>query len=671
MLGEECTDTTTSFWHTVPVQLKRSLQPTILMQTLIVLLLVCSFFLRAGKGIESTWLMAVVAAACATLCVIGPTKKISQYFFGTGLLFLLWSAASLFTSSVSTYGLDEILRDASGFLLFLCVAQSADDRMTRRLSGLLTILLGVAWIVGACVYVLQPVSRFVGVFFHVLDVRDYWPNAWAEWLLLVWPVALWFLSTYSRWVRIVFVGVVMSGLLLSFSRGAALVFGLQVVLGMLVLWYWIVQKRPGFSAWRGWIADGLLMIVVATTMFMCVTMARGSLFPVESLAAKATLTASEGTQTVDERKQFWAQAWELSLKRPVLGWGPATFRFVQPQLQKQVLATSDHPHNVILKLAMERGWPAALAFLIFVLAVLFRALSVALRGDARYAAFLIGLLGVLVHNLIDFNLQFTLIAAPFWLLLGCVVGSATPKKTWLARMASLLRFPKKMSHVFSLQRAITVVLAVGVLLVAILEGRFLLLERLASAARAENPAQSLQLYAQTRHALFPRDALLEEANMLLMDGELEEAGTVLREFLRRSPYDARVWILMGDYSMYAERFDDAHTAYGRAYALSAWNDLRPLHGLLQVVGRAGSQKELMELLPVAKTMIDSYANAIRTNTHFIALSWHVQEFEAVTILMAQMYPVEKPLLDRLRNEIQLAASRQQAIRSRERAGFLW
>jgi O-antigen ligase len=55
----------------------------------------------------------------------------------------------------------------------------------------------------------------------------------------------------------------------------------------------------------------------------------------------------------------------MSWERPMIGFGPGTFRFVQPQLQHEVLATSDHPHNVFLKLAMERGWPAATFFCFF------------------------------------------------------------------------------------------------------------------------------------------------------------------------------------------------------------------------------------------------------------------------------------------------------------------
>jgi hypothetical protein len=169
--------------------------------------------------------------------------------------------------------------------------------------------------------------------------------------------------------------------------------------------------------------------------FFTVNTLRSQFYPVQSVTEKITFTADEGGSSVSERRDFWNQAWLLSRERPLFGWGPYSFRFVQPRLQTEVLATSDHPHNVFLKLAMERGLPAAILFAIVIICIVFHAVksvqfslpAVALAEagslSIQTVSVLIAVLGVLAHNLIDFNLQFVGIALPFWLLLSMLVPS--------------------------------------------------------------------------------------------------------------------------------------------------------------------------------------------------------------------------------------------------------
>jgi O-antigen ligase len=668
-VSEECCVIVPQVWHTGAVQLKRFFQPEILVQILLASLLVFSFAFRAGKGIESTWAMAFVAAACTVLLLLFSPQRggVFPRTFWFGFLFLSWSAISFLLSSTKTYGLDELLRDGAGFLL-LCIggAFAKNDAVVKRFLKLLLILVLVACAIGAFVYVLQPVSRFTGVFFHVLDTRDYWPNAWAEWLLLLWPVAVFSFWKNSPWIRGTLMGVVFGCLLLSYSRGAVLVLAAQLILGAAFL-ILCSKKSRALNTW----GELVLTAVVACVFFAGLNMVRGNFFPVESLTAKATLTASEGTQTVDERRQFWAQALELSKERPVFGWGPGSFRFVQPRLQEGVLATSDHPHNVFLKFAMERGWPAAALFFLFMLSALLPFFAGAWKGDARSLAILLGTGGLLAHNMIDYNMQFTLIIVPFWILLG--FGTASQgAKTWFANMASLLTWNRKeMPAGVWMQRSVQVVLTVALLLLVIIEGRFLALERLAQTVSSDHPEQAVELYEQARHSLFARDVHLEEVPLLVALQQDQLAVEVLQDALRQNPLDGRLWVLLGDFSMMHRRYDDAHTAFARAYGLNAWNDLRPLYGLLEVTGRAGSQKELLELLPVAKNLLQAYAQAIRANSHFIALSWHVQEFASVTELMSRIYPAEGSALRRLNNEVQVISRTAKAVRERERRGFLW
>lgn len=656
------------------MHLQKLLRPATCIPLLVAALLVLSFVLRAGKGIEATWIMALVAGVCVLLAPLDAkgSRTIPLWAFWAGIGFLIWSTASWFLSSVNTYGLDELLRDGAGFLLFCTAARYAEDEsLLHRSTAFLTVLALLACAIGMGVYILQPVSRFTGVFFHVLDVRDYWPNAWAEWLLLVWPLSLLTLQNTKRVWRTVILGILLSGLLLSFSRGAVLVLIVQFILGLAFV-YWVTgKKKGGNKIIMNFAVDALAVFVAAAILFLGVHTLRGQIFPVESITAKATLTATEGTQTVDERKDFWQQSLELSFMRPLFGFGPGTFRFVQPQLQQEVLATSDHPHNVILKLAMERGWPSALLFLVFVVLALAPAMLFAWKRNVQAFLICLSIFGLLLHNLIDYNLQFTLIAVPFWLVLGIAVQQKGAKLTWLAKAFRQLIARPTPKKVPVYQWSAQIVLAVILLLVIVVEGRFVVLERLAQNVRAQNASAAIELYEKARGSLFPRDLHIEEAQLLIDHNRFSEAQTVLQDFHKRAPFDARMWLLLGDFSMKTMRMDDARSAYARAYALSTWNDLRPLHGLLLVLGRAGSQKELAELQPIAMDLLAKYADAIRTNTHFIALSWHTTEFQSVARLMAQMYPAESADLLRMVNEIQLLGSRAKAARARERGGYLW
>jgi Mg/Co/Ni transporter MgtE len=96
--------------------------------------------------------------------------------------------------------------------------------------------------VGVFVYILQPVSRFAGTFFDYRFHTDYWPNAWAEFLLLSLPLLCWSLFlrrnrdlvkiTDTELFRGIVLGFVLGCFFLSFSRGGIIALGLEVIIFM-------------------------------------------------------------------------------------------------------------------------------------------------------------------------------------------------------------------------------------------------------------------------------------------------------------------------------------------------------------------------------------------------------------------------------------------------------
>jgi len=113
--------------------------------------------------------------------------------------------------------------------------------------------------------------------------------------------------------------------------------------------------------------------------------------------------------------------------RPFLGWGLGTFEYVYPQFRSFYTSYHiDEAHNDYLQLLIEVG---AVGFItmIWFLCLVFRNASKKLRNwptdinGAVALAALLGVAGILVHSLVDFNLQVPENAAMFYVL--CIIAA--------------------------------------------------------------------------------------------------------------------------------------------------------------------------------------------------------------------------------------------------------
>ncbi len=631
---------------------------------------------KGGKSLETTWLLPLVS--CLWVYVSWRTSprtgaSVRPFLWSSVLLFLLWSVLSYIFSLTQNYGLDELLRDISLFLLMLCISRIEWPRFSaERTMRWLAWCAFVAALAGFVVYILQPVNRFVGTFFDFRFQTDYWPNAWAEFVLLAWPSVLWLAVTSSsqtRLIRLGMLGVVLSGLLLSYSRGGMLAFGgqLALLLLLLVIRGWPLHKNlvRGFSRypWKKIVISAGAVVGMAVVLFVITNLIRSNFYEVQDIESKVTFNAAEGNSSITERSAFWQQAVLLTRERPLLGWGPESFRFVQPLLQRGILATADHPHNVILKLAMERGVPAALLYLCILLAIL----GVSLRREifstdesvlTVRAVLLVSVCGVLAHNMIDYNLQFVGIVLPFTLFLG-----------FLAR--DIPTHPRE-SIPRSFQKAVEVVIAIVLLILTVWEGRYLVLSSFGRHAEAvHDDAAALQWFEASKGELFSRDLFLSHAQLLLDQGKSRDAEMVLGRYLAVNGQDYRVWKLLGTVLVARNRPDDALIAYEHAYAYGYQNDLSILRSLLELLEMTGNQDALRVWKPKAEKLLASYANAIEQNTHYISLSTNVEEFEKVTTFLSSHFPDDKHSYDVL---LEIVKQHAKDARSKIKArppGFLW
>ena len=553
-------------------------------QTALLILLTCAILWRGGRTLEMTLLLGMVA--CAVVLFGSRHSRASErtvppLVWWLTAAFVVWTALSYILTSTMNYGFDEVVQTASLALLFVWMIRlPAEAKVRTSVLRVMTVAVLLACLVGVLVYTMGPVNRFVGTF---LDVRapwkSAWPNAWAELLLLAWPVALLLSRPYNEqgrgavetFLKILKrstpTGVMVGCLFLSFSRAAFLAFLGQGILLLL----WAVLRR---LSWRRTAAVAVGSLLIGIVFFGLANHLRSRTHAVQSLSERTLFLAPEGTSSVSERKSFWRQATALSLERPVFGWGPGSFRFAQTSLMQDVFATSDHAHNVFLKAAQERGWPAAL-LLLALACVLFVPL---LKGivppgcrpqgacpflcvcariprrelSARDVLLLTALLGVLAHNLVDYNLQFIAISLPAVLILGMLVTpGARPMNKKIVRSAEF---------------ALAVILLAAILR----EGFFAVTSTVARRADARgNVGQALQWYRWSAGEWYSRDLPLSLTRLQMRAGAPDAALREIRRYTEvTNPMDARGWVLQAEVAAVARQSALAEASYERAYALT-------------------------------------------------------------------------------------------------------
>jgi len=144
----------------------------------------------------------------------------------------------------------------------------------------------------------------------------------------------------------------------------------------------------------------------------------------------ATVGMSQSEISNDVRMNIDRDAFRMFLKRPVLGWGLGTFPVVYPQFR--TFYTNffvNQAHNDYLQLLAEMGLLGFGTMIWFLVTIGTGAIkkigkwTVEISGATTLACVL-GLCGILVHSVFDFNLQIPANAALFYVL--CTLAAAAP-----------------------------------------------------------------------------------------------------------------------------------------------------------------------------------------------------------------------------------------------------
>lgn len=263
-----------------------------------------------------------------------------------------------------------------------------------------------------------------------------YPNGFAGYIGLVWPLSVVCAALArrraGRMAAAVVGGLGFLALLLTFSRGGIL----AAVLGGGVLVIWLLS-RPALR--RHVVLPSTLLLVLLCGAGLLLTGREVWKAPPSgeaSVTPSRVVEASGYGSAMREKILTWEGGIRAMGERPLLGQGPGTFRDVY--LRWKPAESQDearHAHNHYLELAVGIGIPGALAFLIIVVGSLVRLLPGMWRGGRsadigesaahRWGmgmAIFAGLVGLLLHIIIDWDMENVGVAYTVWLFLGLAAG---------------------------------------------------------------------------------------------------------------------------------------------------------------------------------------------------------------------------------------------------------
>lgn len=505
-------------------------------------------------------------------------------------LFLMFFYHSFTLSQAKNVGYSEVLAFEMAFALYLLFAHRKGETL-KKLMHIVAFGTVVAVFWGYLQYLLMPETRMFGPFMNLFYYANEWPNAFALFLIMAWPV---FVLLYGRkwsYKESFLLGFVLSGVLLTFSRGA-----LIVLLGQFLLFGIYFVRRVNLKK----LGAALLTLLVAVGMFFGVNNIKSQRQEVLDVGEKLQFANEESLTSKQERLDFWMGAVELIKEKPLFGWGPFSFRQAYNPIQKTLLGSSDHPHNIFLKIGAENGLFALVTFLGFLISIFviilrrFKGLSQIKKNEVFILS--VAISGAFAHNLIDYNFN-------FWVnLMLLFVLLATLRSTVVTKVY-------KVKKDFS-----SMLLFVLIAIFAAYESGVLIL--------SEGVNKDFAAYS-----FYPRNYYLEEAqNSLTVSRALEFAD----KHIKKAPIDSAGYFLKGKLACKAGDETVCEENLRKAAELNPKNDL----AYYLEYYRHFDSKDILQILP----LIEEYMRFAEKNVHFTAYTKNVEAAADIADLMLKYLP---------------------------------
>ena len=395
-------------------------------------------FCPLAFGATEPWAVFVLESAAGVLFMIwtvgqmrSPGLKIlpvpifsPMLAFGGVILLQLASGLSAYRHATSDALL---LYVAYGIICFLITQTLTRTRQLRRIA-IAIVIYGTTMAMFAILQSLSSDGKLYWVRTTELGGWIYGPytnhNHYAGLMEMLTPMPLVFaFSRFARgrerWAAATAAALMGATIFLAGSRGGMVAFAIQ--LGMLL--YFVFRERR--SEGTGFLLGGFLMLSLATVAWV------GGSKVSDRIATFRGDPHAELSN--DIRVRIDRDTAVMFTKRPILGWGLGTFEDVYPRFRSFYAESGvDKAHNDYLQLAAETGLLGVVAAVWFLWIALERASQKArgwasdINGAVAVAA-IIGIAGILVHSLVDFNLQIPANASLFYAL--CTLAAMAPRFT--------------------------------------------------------------------------------------------------------------------------------------------------------------------------------------------------------------------------------------------------
>ncbi|MBD3328211.1 hypothetical protein GF340_02790 [Candidatus Peregrinibacteria bacterium] len=496
------------------------------------------------------------------------------------LAFIVISSLSFIFADVKSFGFAEIfMLWLVGITMTFLGVKEARDELRKILPFALSAILIANVLGGIATYMSTDHLRFFGLFYNPEIKADAWPNAFANFFLLSFPFFLfWLFKKNKKYtsLKLLLTALVFSGFILTVSRAGYIALAIEIVLLLIFL---KPRMKVVFSA--------MLVFFMGLGFTSIINYGKDIYWDTTNIGQRIAFNEAGGTTSIAERSEFFAGSFKLIGDDLLLGSGPVSFRWVYPQYQKGLLAVSDHPHNVLLKYGVERGLVVMIMFVIFLLIVYSNNGPLNKKAEEYDKIAWAGLLGLLAHSMVDFNLNFFTIYFSFWLVI-----------------ISLTKLQKLKINYWAL--ALVVMVIAGTV--------FVRLETVRLRELFDNPEKTkITSYAPA----IPGYSILQLYNDNI-ESKKEIRLAILNKQLEVNPYDPGAWSRLAKERLQSNKTDEAEQIYDRII-----NDIDPKNTFeyyadyLELLQDQNDTDKIELLRESLDPMLSEYNKLKEANVHFI------------------------------------------------------
>ncbi len=515
------------------------------------------------------------------------------------MIFTLSIMFGWLTSTMKDFGFVSVTSLLCGVATLLITLQlDVSEELIHKLFASLCVFTASLCIFGLALYISTPTDRLASSFAHLPYLISSYPNGFALFLIGLLPYALYrFGRAYqfqhhspekATWFTIT--ALMLIALLLTFSRGG-------LIVSILIMAFFILRKKLPLNKA---LAGLFIIVIVGTGITQAI---RTTQFETNNFTKKITLQSDEKSSSVNERIDFWKGSLQLIKSRPLTGYGPDTFAFTYPYYQTHPLATSGHPHNMLLKQAVEFGIPSGLLYLALIIWILILGYRCEEKKELM-AILILSVLGIVAHNMIDYNLNFTSNAMLLWALLGLILNIALAH----TKAHPTLITPRRILYSISMLAALALFVSGGY---EIYQREKIVHARTLTANQQYIEAENI---FATIHPLFFEDAVLLRAHNALEMNNFTLANQLFNTITQRNRLYAEAYNLWAEMFMKQKEYTKADILNTRALQLDRFNRLRYHLNHIMI------NQKLRGALPdnVQKgyeTMMQSYLILLQNNSH--------------------------------------------------------